>query len=94
MIEVTMEAKAKLEELLRLQQPEPGMAARLSASPEGKELQLAWDQEREGDQVVQSEEGESLLLIGPDAAPMVDTKVMDYQQPPQGSGFVFLPGPD
>lgn len=94
MLEVTTSAKAKLEELLRLQQPEPGMAARLSASAEGKELQLVWDQEREGDQVIRSEQGEGLLLIGPDAAPMLDTRVMDYQEPPQGSGFVFLPAAD
>ena len=94
MLEVTTSAKAKLEEILQLQQPEPGMAARLSASAEGKELHLAWDRERQGDQVVRSEQGESLLLIGPDAAPMVVARVMDYQEPPQGSGFVFLPGPD
>ncbi|MFW6125560.1 MAG: hypothetical protein ACOC58_00505 [Chloroflexota bacterium] len=91
MFTVTTSAKAQLEQLLRNQQPEQGMAARLSTSPEGNELQLAWDQEREGDQVVEGDQGETLLLVGPDVAPTVDARVMDYQAPPQGPGFAIVP---
>jgi Fe-S cluster assembly iron-binding protein IscA len=91
MLTVTANAKAKLEELLRDQRPEPGMAVRISPSPEGGDLQLAWDRKGEEDQVVESDQGETLLLVGSDVAPKVDGRVMDYQEPPQGSGFVFTP---
>ncbi|MFW6125642.1 MAG: thioredoxin [Chloroflexota bacterium] len=91
MLKVTTSAKAQLEQLLQQQRPQPGMAVRVSASPAGDQLQLAWDEEREGDQVVTSDEGENLLLVGPDVAPMVDTMVMDYQESPQGSRFAMMP---
>ena len=91
MLTVTAKAKAKLEELLRDQQPERGMAVRISPSPEGNDLQLAWDRKGEEDQVVEGDQGETLLLVGSDVAPKVEGRVMDYQEPPQGSGFVFMP---
>ena len=89
MLTVTANAKAKLEQLVRNEQPEPGMAVRVS-SPSPGQLQLGWDQENEGDQVVESDKGEKLLLVGSDVAQMVDTKTLDYVEPPQGRGFAIL----
>jgi len=47
------------------------------------------DKEKEGDQVVETEEGAKLLLIGPDVAPELEGMLMDYQETPQGSGFTM-----
>jgi len=41
---------------------------------------LIWDKEKEGDQVVKSDNGKKALLIGPEVAPILEEKVVDYRE--------------
>jgi len=47
------------------------------------------DKEKEADHVVESEEGRKVLLIGPLLAPVLEGKVIDYQETPQRVGFTI-----
>lgn len=90
MLTVTATAKEKFEEALQVETPEPEMAIRIIASPSmPNRLELVLDKEGEGDQVVESEEGIKILLIGPDLAPALDGMVIDYQETPEGAGFTI-----
>ena len=86
---VTASAKDKLKEALE-ENAEPETAIRVVPSPsEPEQLQLALDKEKEHDQVVETDEGMKLLLIGPDIAPALEEMIMDYLQTPEGSGFTL-----
>ena len=90
MLTVTAPAKEKLEEALQEQTTDPEVAIRIIASPsEPNRLALVLDKEKEGDQVVESEGGSKLLLIGPDLAPALDGLVIDHQETPEGAGFTI-----
>jgi len=95
MLTVTTNAKEKLKEALQ-QQAEPELAIRLTPSPANPDqLQLALDKPKEEDQVVESDDGTTLLLVGPDLAPALEGITMDYQETPQGSGFTMSrPAPE
>jgi thioredoxin 1 len=95
MLTVTTRAKEKLKEALQ-QQAEPEMAIRVIPSPSNRDqLQLGLDKPKEEDQVVESDDGVKLLLIGPDLGPALEGIVMDYQETPQGSGFTMSrPAPE
>jgi thioredoxin 1 len=89
MLTITTSAKGKLQEALQ-QQAEPETAIRIISSPSNPDqLQLALDKPKEEDQVVESDDGIKLLLIGPDLAPALEGITMDYQETPQGSGFTM-----
>jgi thioredoxin 1 len=89
MLTVTANAKEKLKEALQ-QQADPEMAIRIILSPSNpNELQLALDKPKEEDQVVESDDGTKLLLVGFDLAPSLEGITMDYQETPQGSGFTM-----
>jgi thioredoxin 1 len=89
MLTVTVNAKQKLKEALQ-QQTDPETAIRIIPSPsDPNQLQLALDKEKQGDQVVETEEGIKVLLIGPDLAPALEGMVMDYRETPEGSGFTM-----
>ncbi len=89
MLTVTASAKEKLEEVLQ-KQAEPERAIRIMRSPsQPDQLELTLDKQKEGDQVVETEDGAKLLLVGADLAPALDGIVMDYQETPQGSGFTM-----
>jgi len=89
MLTVTASAKEKLKEALQ-EQADPQMAIRIIPSPsKPDQLQLALDKPNEEDQVVESEDGVKLLLVGPDLAPALEGIVMDYQETAQGSGFTM-----
>jgi thioredoxin 1 len=89
MLTVTASAREKLKEALQ-QQADSKMAIRIIPSPSNPDqLQLALDKPKEEDQVVESEDGVKLLLVGPDLAPALEGIVMDYQETPQGSGFTM-----
>ncbi len=94
MITVTATAKEKLKELLQKQITEPEEAIRIVRSPsEPNRLELVLDKEKEGDQVVETEEGTKILLIASDLAPVLKGLVIDYQETPQGTGFtISMPG--
>ena len=87
MLEVTARAMTKLEEALQQQRPQPELMIRVIVSPAGDQLLLAWDEEKEGDRVVESDSGTKLLLIGPDMEAKLETVVIDYEETPQGAGF-------
>jgi len=89
MLTVTAKAKDKLKEALQ-QQGDSQMAFRIIPSPSNPgQLQVALDKPKEEDQVVETEDGKKLLLIGPDLVPTLDRIVMDYQETSQGSGFTM-----
>jgi len=89
MLTVTANAKEQLKQILQ-QQTDPQMAIRIIPSPSKPgQLQFGLDKPRKEDQVVETEEGKKLLLIGPDLVPTLDRIVMDYQETPQGSGFTM-----
>lgn len=88
MLTVTANAKEKIKQALQ-QQAQPGMAIRIIPSSKSNQLELALDKPKEEDQVVESDDGVKLLLVGPDLAPTLDGMVMDYQETPQGSGFTM-----
>ena len=55
---VTMAAKGKLKEALQKQTTDPEMAIRVVSSPsDPKRLESVLDKEKEGDQIIESEEG-------------------------------------
>jgi Fe-S cluster assembly iron-binding protein IscA len=89
MLTVTASAREKLGDALQ-QQAEPEMAIRIIPSPSrADELQLVMDKEREGDQVVETEDGAKLLLMGPELAPALEGVVMDCRETPEGTAFTM-----
>jgi len=50
---------------------------------------LVLDKEKEGDQVVETEEGTKILLIGPDLVSALEGFVVDYQETPEGADFTI-----
>ena len=95
MLSVTASAKEKLKEALQAQTPDPEVAIRVTRSPsEPNRLKLVLDKEKEGDQVVEGEEGTKLLLIGPDLVSALEGMVVDYEETPEGAGFsISKPAP-
>jgi Fe-S cluster assembly iron-binding protein IscA len=88
MLTVTDTAKGKLKEALQEQTTDPEVAIRIIPSRSTpNRLELVLDKEKEGDQVVESEGGTKVLLIGSDLAPELEGMVVDYQEKPQGAGF-------
>lgn len=59
-------------------------ALRIVSAPGG--YQLTFDQEREGDQVVESE-GKAVLLIASDVAESLDDATIDCERGPEGVRF-------
>ncbi len=88
MLTVTAKAKEKLKELLEKGATDQEAVMRIIHSPSNpKQLEFVLDKEKEGDQVVESEEGRKVLLIGPDLAPALEGMVIDYQETAEGAGF-------
>lgn len=90
MLKVTASAKERLKEALQRQTTHPKAAIRIilsSSTP--NQLDFALDKEREGDQVVKSEDGMKLLLVEPDLASVLSEMVIDYQETPQGRGLAL-----
>jgi Fe-S cluster assembly iron-binding protein IscA len=92
MLTVTTTAKEKLEETLQNNTEDPEVAIRIIPSPSStNRLKLALDKEKEGDQVVKNEDGKKILLIGSNLVSALEGMVFDYQDSPQGCGFIILP---
>jgi len=90
MVTVTAKAKEKLREVLQGRATDPEEAMRVISSPLNPEqLEFVLDKKKEADHVVESEDGRKLLLIGPLLAPVLEEKVIDYQETPQGVGFTI-----
>lgn len=96
MLTVTETAKEKLREALQAKIREAEMTFRImitSAAP--KRFEIGLDTEREGDQVVENDEGVKVLLIGANLAEELEGMVFDYREVPQGARFtISKPSPD
>ena len=90
MLTVTASAKEKLRTKLQELKTDPEMTIRLIPSPSSPgQLEMVLDKKREGDQVVESNDGIKVLLIGADLAPALEGMVIDFRKTPRGTGFAF-----
>jgi Fe-S cluster assembly iron-binding protein IscA len=95
MVTVTPQAAGKLMEQLQAAETEPGTSFRLVNSPSeaGSRLQLVLDQEKKGDQVVESK-GVKVLLLDPEVTELLDGQTISFEETSQGGGFkIAKPGP-
>ncbi len=87
MLTVTEQAAAKLREAIQAQTEDPELAIRLVPSAaRPRQLDMALDKEKEGDQVVESE-GAKVLFVSAELAQALDGMVIDCQETPQGAQF-------
>lgn len=90
MLTVTSTAKQKFREALETATTDPEVAMRITLSPvKPNQLSLVLDKEKEGDQVVRTEEGRKVLLIGADLGPAFEEMVLDYKETTEGTGFTI-----
>ena len=92
MVTVTDKAAAKLREMKSVL-PENGQTLRLVMQEADGLLNigLAPDQEKEGDQIVESE-GEKVLLVDPITSDILDGTRIDVVDTPQGEQLSIGPG--
>ena len=87
MLTVTAQAAAKLKEAIQAQTEDPELAIRLVPSVVRPiQLDMALDQKKEGDQVVESD-GFQVLFVSAELAQALDGMVIDCQDTPQGAQF-------
>ena len=87
MLTVTAQAAAKLKEAIQAQTEDPELAIRLVPSAaRPRQLDMALDKEKEGDQIVESE-GAKVLFVSPELTQALDGMVIDCQETPQGAQF-------
>jgi Fe-S cluster assembly iron-binding protein IscA len=90
MVTVTITAKEKFKEALQTRKMDPEIAIRIIPSPSKPNwLELVFDREKQGDQVVRTEEGRKVLLIGADLMAVLEEVVIDYKETPKGTGFTI-----
>ena len=90
MLTVTASAKEKLQQTLQAQTTEPEVAIRITRSTsDANKLELVLDKEKEGDQVVESDDGTKVLIIGADLVPTLEEMVIDFRETSQGAGFAI-----
>jgi Fe-S cluster assembly iron-binding protein IscA len=90
MATVTPTAKQKLKAKLQELKTDTEMIIRLIPSPSNPgQLEMVLDKEREGDQVVESDDGTKVLLIGADLVPTLEGMVIDFRETVQGAGFAI-----
>jgi len=94
MLTVTTTAKEKLKETLETKTTDPEIAIRIVPSPSKPDrLDLVLDKEKEGDQVVETEEGRKVLLIEPNLVSALEEMVVDYKETPEGTGLTISKPP-
>jgi Fe-S cluster assembly iron-binding protein IscA len=90
MLTVTTTAKEKFREALQTRKMDSEIAIRIIPSPSKPNwLELVFDKEKEGDQVVRTEDGRKVLLIGADLTPALEEVVIDYMETSEGPGFTI-----
>ena len=90
MATVTPTAKQKLKAKLQELKTDTEMIIRLIPSPSTPgRLEMVLDKEREGDQVVKSDDGTKVLIIGADLVPILEEMVIDFRETSQGAGFAI-----
>jgi len=84
---VTALARLKLKEALQSKTKDPNKGFRITIPTEKpSQLKMIMDNEREGDQVVESD-GVKILFLSTDLGPMLEGMIIDYHITPQGGGF-------
>ncbi len=90
MFVVTTEAKEKLKEALYELAADEEKAFRITPFLSMKnDFLLSLDDERDGDHVVESEEGIKVLLVGAGLASELEGMVFDHQEMPHAAGFTI-----
>lgn len=90
MLTVTPEAMKKLKKVLPKQKTDSDRALRIIMSNKNSgEMELIFDEKKEGDQVVKSDEGLLLLLIEPNMVNILDRSVLDYTETSSRTGFII-----
>ena len=90
MIAITLRAKERIEESLLEENTDSEKAYRIiSTGSEDKPMGFILDEEDEEDYVVVSDDGRSLLLIGPVLVKLLDGAIIDYGKTEMESMFVI-----
>ena len=95
MFNVTDTAKEKLRQTLESEASEADMAVRLlpSKSESGK-FGIALDKEKDGDQVIEDQNGKKILLVETELASSLEDVTFDYMTAPEKEGFIMRKLPD
>ena len=84
---ITALAMLKLREALQSKTADPEVGLRVTISTsKPSQLKMIMDNEREGDQVVESD-GVKILFLSTDLGAMLEGMIIDYHITPQGGGF-------
>ena len=88
MLSLTPSAKEKLKENLDEVRIDESTFIRIAPSESNpSEIGFQIDQPKKGDQLIEDDKGEGLLLVGEDIASILDDMVLDYVDSPDGKGF-------
>lgn len=90
MLTVTEVAKEKLKSrLLRVKSDSETTIRLIPSSKNPGKWKMVWDKERSRDQVVESEDGMKILLVGTDLDRALEGMVVDFRTTPEGTGFAI-----
>lgn len=90
MLTVTDTAKEKFKETLKKHTTVPETIIRIIvSSTKPNQLEFVLDEEKEGDQVLVYDDNSKVLVIGPELAPELDGRIVDYQKTFQVEGFTI-----
>lgn len=90
MLTVTKAAKEKLKSrLLRLKKGSRTTVRLIPAPKKPGKWKMVWDKERPKDQVVESEDGVKILLVGADLVRAIEDMVVDFRTTSEGTGFAI-----
>ena len=90
MLSVTSSAKEKLKDDLRKEEKDDETLIRIArSSSDPQQLGFLLDKEKEGDRVIEDNQGEKLLLIADDLATILTGAVLDYGDTSEGTKFTL-----
>ena len=88
-ISVTPVAKKKLKFFLKKQKMQPEYLLRITISSSNPDqFDFIIDVQKEGDHVIEDNNGDKILIIGSDVVPELEGMVIDYRDNSEHSGFV------
>jgi Fe-S cluster assembly iron-binding protein IscA len=90
MLTVTDAAKEKLKSrLLRSKKDSETTIRLIPSSKNPGKWKMIWDKEKPEDQIVESEDGMKILLIGTDLDRVMEGMAVDFRTTPEGTGFAI-----
>ena len=90
MLSVTSSAKEKLKVDLQKEEKDDETLIRIArSSSDPQQLGFFLDKEKEGDRVIEDNQGEKLLLIADDLAAILTGAVLDYGDTSEGAKFTL-----